>query len=151
MGYARKTSEPARRAPEVSAWLLAAGRRGRLRLALGLSFGLALRFALRLGVALALSLAFALRFALGIGFCLRFPIRACRRLLAVSAVIGDVPAGSLELQRRKRNQPFQLSAAALVDRQDRIREFLPDLEGFAAMVTPIIVKWHSRSEEHTSE
>src|ERR1019366_5713932 len=107
--------------------LLGTGRRGRL--ALGLGFGLALRL--------------ALRFAVGIGFRLRFPIRAGGRLLAVAAVIGDVPAGSLELQRRKRNQPFQFPAAGIVDRQDRIREFLSDLEGFTTLVTSIIVKWHS--------
>ena len=37
---------------------------------------------------------------------------------------------------------FQLSAAAFVNRQDFVREFLPDLENFTTLVTPIIVKWH---------
>src|ERR1035437_9258611 len=121
--------------------LLGTGRRGRL--ALGLGFGLALRLALRFGFAFAFGLAFALRFAVGIGFRLRFPIRACGRLLAVAAIIGDVAAGSLELPRRKRSQPFQSPAAAIVDRQARIREFLPVLEGFTTLGTSIIVKWHS--------
>src|ERR1019366_4887097 len=97
------------------------------------------------GVTFAFGLAFALGFGVGIGLRLRFSIRAGGRLLAVAAVIGDVPAGSLELQRRKRDQPFQLAAAALVHRQDRISEFLPDLESFTTVVTSIIVKWHCLS------
>src|ERR1019366_7456479 len=132
MGYARRASRRARRAPEAPARLLAAG-----------GGGWASGLALRLGFALAFGFAVAFRCALGLGFRLRFPIRASGRLLAVAAIIGDVPAGSLELDCRKRYQPFQFTAAAFVDRQDRVREFLPDLEGFTALVTSIIVKWHS--------
>ena len=143
---AKKPCGPPWQAPEVHVRQSIVLERGnRRRLALGLGFGLlsdlALRFALRLDFALAL----ALRSAVGIGFGLRFPIGACGRRLAVAAVIGHVPTRSLELNRRQRNQPFQLSAASFVDRQDRIREFLPDLKSLTTLVTPIIVKWHGLS------
>src|SRR5262249_11915177 len=87
------------------------------------------------------------RLCLGTRFLGRLGLRrlvavAGRGLRAALSVIGDVPAASLELQRRRGEQPLDRSAAFLMCHDGGIAELLHQFEDFTAGITLIFVKWH---------
>src|SRR5438105_2734489 len=108
--------------------LLVFGSGGRSRLSFGLR---------------ALGLGFA--FGLALGFRFGFGGGAGRRQFAVLAIIGDVPAGAFELQRRRVDQAFQFAAATFVYTEKLVRESLLDFESLTALVAAVIVEWHGVS------
>src|SRR5437588_5510444 len=137
---AKRFCGPPNWAPEGAATWLLVGRGGGRGLGLGVGFG----FALRIGFGCGFGFGLGFRFGV-LGFRFRFRLSAGSnglRLFAVAAVVGEVKTRTFELQRRRGNQPFQLSAAALVQRQDRIGKLLPDLKSLTTLFTTIIVKRH---------
>src|ERR1051326_3973423 len=60
-----------------------------------------------------------------------------------AGIVGDIPPAALELQSRRRNQPFHRTAALIVRRKRRIGKLLDDFELFTAGVTFIFVQRHA--------
>src|SRR5687768_15987347 len=72
------------------------------------------------------------------------------RLQPGLAIVADVEAGALELNRRRRNELLDRSAAVGADRQGRIGNFPDPLESMIARTTGILVHRHIRPRPNTA-
>lgn len=64
---------------------------------------------------------------------------------ALLRVVGDVPAGPLELDRRRRDEPLGLTLALLALLERGIAHLLDDLEPMPALVALVLVNRHELS------
>ncbi len=72
---------------------------------------------------------------------LALPVPSCLRRL-ILGVVGDVPAGALELNRRRRHQLPHRAAAGGAGVDRRIRELLDALEPLLAGLALVLVERH---------
>src|SRR6266542_5867540 len=80
----------------------------------------------------------------GAGAVLGFRLRGFS-VPGVARVVGNVPPCAFELERGGGKEAFHASAAALVQFDGRVGEFLYDFKDAAATVALIFVKWHKAS------
>ena len=64
---------------------------------------------------------------------------------AALGVIGDIPAGALELEGGRGHQPMHVCPALVVNRYRLISELLDNFEGFAAAFAFVFVDWQRSS------